>query len=71
MDFVCQTSSTPLILHICRPGGLILSLIPGSPHLPPPFPLTSDDREMVSSAMSRLGVGMGLGPQKDDSISMV
>ena len=33
--------------------------------------VTSELREIFSSAMSRLGVGIGFGPQKDDSISMV
>jgi hypothetical protein len=33
--------------------------------------LTSELREIFSSPKSRLGVPMGLGPQKDDSMSMV
>ena len=33
--------------------------------------VTSELREIFSSAMSRLGVGIGLGPQKEDSMSIV
>ena len=33
--------------------------------------VTSELRDIFSSAMSRLGVGIGFGPQKEDSMSIV
>ena len=42
-----------------------------SPLHGPYIMVTSELREIFSSAMSRLGVGIGLGPQNEDSMSIV